>query len=108
MRTPAFKERRAIASRSAWFADQDASEDVAPRIERLEERAEVGVVIHRHPSGAFGEVPRNRRAFRVATKRTPSQEEDGRAPEPDRFGRSGIRATATIAIATVRYCARSG
>jgi hypothetical protein len=36
MRTPAFKERRAIASRSAWFADQDASEDVArPRIERL-------------------------------------------------------------------------
>jgi hypothetical protein len=54
VRTPAFKERRAIASRSAWFADQDASEDVAPRIERLEERAEVGVVIHRHPSGAFG------------------------------------------------------
>ena len=57
MRTPAFKERRAIPSRSAWFADQDASEDVArPRVERLEARAEVGVVIHRHPSGAFGEV----------------------------------------------------
>jgi hypothetical protein len=57
MRTPAFKERRAIASRPAWFADQDASEDVArPRIERLEARAEVGVVIHRHPSGAFGKV----------------------------------------------------
>jgi hypothetical protein len=44
----------------------------------------------------------------MAMKRTPSQEEDGRAPEPDRFGRRGIRATATIAIATVRYCARSG
>jgi hypothetical protein len=96
MRTPAFKECRASASRSAWFADQDASKDVArPRIERLEARAEVGVVIHRHP-------------FRVAIKRTPSQEEHGRDREPDRFGRSGIRATATIAIATVRYCARSG